>query len=107
MKILKTKDKEEYIRHQLGHIDLNNDYEVSPWNNILFEEKYKPYLSSPILDVGARNGMVLERLKDMGFEATGIEITEAATIAQGRGRNVVMGDIQDKVSATAEAVTGK
>lgn len=97
MKIIKTKDKQEYLEHQLGHVDIDREYGFSIWHQDLIDGKgVGKYIASPMLDVGARNGLFGEKLEEKGIVAYGIEITDAAKLAQSKGRKVSQGDIQER-----------
>jgi SAM-dependent methyltransferase len=60
-------------------------------------DEFKEYLKEPILDIGTRNGLLLEELEKRGYpDAIGIEVTDIADHAKSMGRNVVKGDIQKR-----------
>lgn len=96
MKTVQTKNKEEYIKHQEGHVDIGREYGLSGWHTNLIEGEYAKYLISPVLDIGTRNGLFLDKLEEVGITAYGIEITDTAKFAQSMGRKVIQGDIQEK-----------
>lgn len=75
------------------HTSMTHEYPESPWFDEVFGEFWQ-YIRTPHLDIGARNGTLVERLKIYGIEAVGLEITDIADFAFSMGRNVVKGDIQ-------------
>ncbi len=89
--------EEEYLEHQLGHVDVERDYVLSDWIPRLFTH-YKEYLVGPLLDIGTRNGVFLDELENAGIEAHGLEITDIAKLAQAAGRKVIQGDIQKRTT---------
>ena len=96
MKSFKPVSKEEYIKIQTNRNTSNHhEYPLSPWHDDVFNE-FKKYLVSPIVDIGTRNGLLVEILKEKGFDAYGIEITDIADFAKSKGRNVFKCDIQEK-----------
>jgi len=96
MEICKPTNNEEYIKYQEGrHTSLTHDYPISPWHSYIFEE-FKPYLKAPVLDVGTRNGAVLDKLEEEGYESWGVEITDIAKWAQIHKRKVIQCDIQKR-----------
>ena len=98
MKLLKPKSYKDYIQHQADrHTSLTHEYPLSPWHDDIFTE-FKEHLASPIVDIGCRNGKLLDKLTEEGYDAWGIEITDIAQFAREKGRNVVQEDIQKKTS---------
>lgn len=60
---------------------------------------FKPFVrpEEPVLDIGTRDGWLVEYLKRKKFHSVqGIELTEdAVKYAQSQGRNVIWGDVHD------------
>ena len=89
-------EETEYKHHQEErHVSNFNEYEVSFWNEDVIKNHIN-LLQGPILDVGCRNGKLLDTFKEMGIEAKGIEITDIADFGISQGRDIYKGDIQKK-----------
>lgn len=89
---------EEFKKAQENRNTSNqHDYPESPWFAEVYNE-FWPYIKSPHIDIGARNGMLVVALNERGIETTGLEITDIADFAIKKGRNVVKGDIQKRTS---------
>lgn len=96
MKSFKPKSQADYKRIQsIRMTSLTHEYPTSPWHDDIFNE-FKPYLKSPVIDIGTRNGKVLDKLKEEGYDAYGVEITDIALHAQTMGRKVIQHDIHEK-----------
>lgn len=97
MEVYIPKSQEEYIKQQEArHTSNEHEYPLSPWHFDMFNE-FNEYLKEPILDIGTRNGLLLDELKKRGFqEVYGIEITDIAKFAQKMGRPVIQYDIQKR-----------
>ncbi len=94
---LHPKDEAEFKwQQEQRHTSNTHEYPLSPWHLEMFDE-FGEYLKEPVIDIGTRNGLLLEELAKRGYpEATGIEITDIADHAKSMGRNVVKGDIQKR-----------
>jgi len=93
MQSFEPKSQEDYVRLQaLRMTSLTHEYPLSPWHADVFNE-FKPYLKAPVVDIGCRNGKLLDKLEEEGYEAYGIEITDLALHAQSKGRKVTQADI--------------
>ena len=93
MKSYRIKSQKDYKRLQsIRMTSLKHEYPLSPWHADVFNE-FKPYLKAPVVDIGTRNGLLLDELEKAGYEAHGIEITDLALHAQEMGRKVVQADI--------------
>lgn len=87
------KSQEDYKRVQSNRMtSLKHEYPLSPWHADVFNE-FKPYLKAPVIDIGTRNGLLLDELEKAGYEAHGIELTDLAFHAQKMGRKVLQADI--------------
>ena len=68
---------------------------------------FKPFVDKdlPLLDIGARDGWMLEYLKRKKFmNTTGVDITvDAVKYAQSQGRNVIWADMHDLSSFDTES----
>lgn len=96
MKKFENVNHDEYVKVQEDRMTtLQHEYPISPWHKYIFEE-FKPYLKSPLVDIGCRNGLLLDKLEEEGIESHGIELTELAKFAQSKGRKVIQADIQGK-----------
>lgn len=96
MKLLKPKNQAEYVEVQeKRHTSLTHEYPLSPWHDDIFT-KFKEHLKSPIVDIGCRNGKLLDKLEEDGYEAWGVEITDIAKWAQLNKRKVIQCDIQQR-----------
>jgi len=94
MKSFQPKSHKEYVKAQENHHTSNHhEYPLSPWHKNIFKI-FRPYLKSPILDIGCRNGILLDDLERLNYVAYGIELTDIAEFAKSKGRKVVQGDIQ-------------
>lgn len=96
MKTLQPKSHEDFVETQAArHTSETHEYPISPWHRFIFSE-FKSYLASPVLDIGTRNGLVLDELEKLGYEAWGVEITDIAKWAQVNKRKVIQCDIQER-----------
>ena len=96
MKFLKPKSQEEYIQVQEErHTSLVHEYPISPWHEDLFT-KFNQHLKAPIIDIGTRNGKILDVLEEKGFESWGVELTDIAKWAQFNRRKVIQCDIHER-----------
>jgi len=96
MESFKPKSKEEYMQVQSDRMtSLTHEYPISPWHEDVFNE-FKYHLKSPVIDIGCRNGKLLDKLKEESYDAHGIELTDLALHAQKMGRQVIQHDIHDR-----------